>query len=190
LIGQLREHETTELICHVFGVGLSSYYERCQRHKTINAERLMLRAKVNELFTKSRSSAGSRALVAMMCEDGIKIGRFKVSRLMSEAGLICKQPGAHAYKKATVERPDIPNELNRQFNVTQSNQVWCGDITYIWTGNRWYYLAVVLDLYTRRVIGWAISSSPDAQLTVKALDMAYELRGKPINVMFHSDQGS
>jgi len=190
LIGQLREHDTTELVCRVFGVGLSSYYERRQRHKNIDTERVTLRAKVNELFTKSRSSAGSRTLVAMMREEGIKIGRFKVSRLMREVGLVCKQPGTHAYKKATVERPDIPNELNRQFNVTQPNQVWCGDITYIWTGNRWYYLAVVLDLYTRRVIGWAMSSSPDAELTVKALDVAYELRGKPINVMFHSDQGS
>jgi len=190
LISQLREHDTTELVCHVFGVGLSSYYERRQRHKTINTERLKLRAKVNELFTKSRSSAGSRTLVTMMREEGIKIGRFKVSRLMSEAGLICKQPGAHTYKRATVERLDIPNELNRQFSVTQPNQVWCGDITYIWTGNHWYYLAVVLDLYARRVVGWATSSSPDAELTVKALDMAYELRGKPVSVMFHSDQGS
>ena len=190
MIGQLREHDTTELVCRVFGVGLSSYYERRQRHKNIDTERVTLRAKVNELFTKSRSSAGSRTLVAMMREEGIKIGRFKVSRLMREVGLVCKQPGTHAYKKATVERPDIPNELNRQFNVTQPNQVWCGDITYIWTGNRWYYLAVVLDLYTRRVIGWAMSSSPDAELTVKALDVAYELRGKPINMMFHSDQGS
>ena len=190
MIGQLREHETTELLCSVFGIGLSSYFERRQRHKNIDTQRVMLRAKVNELFTKSRSSAGSRTLVAMMREQGIIIGRFKVSRLMAEAGLVCKQPGSHTYKKATVERPDIPNELKREFNVLNPNQVWCGDITYIWSGHRWHYLAVVLDLYTRRVIGWAMSSSPDAKLTVKALDMAYELRGRPSNVMFHSDQGS
>ena len=71
---------------------------------------------------------------------------------MSELGLICKQPGPHAYKQATVERPDIPNVLNREFEPEHANQVWCGDITYIWTGNRWHYLAAVLDLYTRRVV--------------------------------------
>jgi putative transposase len=117
LIGQLREHDTTELVCCVFGISLSSYYERRYRHKAIDAQRLTLRAKVNALFTRIRSSAGSRTLVAIMAEQGIKIVRFKVSRLMSEAGLVCKQPGQHNYKKATLERPDIPNELNRQFNV-------------------------------------------------------------------------
>ena len=77
MIGQLREHETTELLCSVFGIGLSSYFERRQRHNIINVQRLRLRAKVDELFTKSRSSAGSRTLVAMMREQGIIIGRFQ-----------------------------------------------------------------------------------------------------------------
>ena len=153
-------------------------------------KRLQLRSKVNELFTKSGGSAGSRTIVGMMRDEAIEIGRFKVRRLMSELGLICKQPGPHAYKQATVERPDIPNVLNREFEPDRANQVWCGDITYIWTGNRWHYLAAVLDLYSRRVVGWAMSSRPDADLAVKALDMAYESRGKPRNVLFHSDQGS
>jgi len=125
----------------------------------------------------------------MMRDEGIGIGRFKVRKLMSEAGLICK-PGPHAYKQATVERPDIPNRLNREFAASMPNQVWCGDITYVWTAGQWCYLAVVIDLYSRRVIGWSLSSSPNAELVVSALDMAYELRGKPKGVMFHSDQGS
>lgn len=108
---------------------------------------------------------------------------------MSELGLICKQPGPHAYKQATVERPDIPNELNREFEVSEPNAVWCGDITYIWAGNRWIYLAVVLDLHARRVVGWAVSDKPDANLTILALERAYEQRGRPEGVMFHSDQG-
>lgn len=126
----------------------------------------------------------------MLRDESIKVGRFKVSRLMKELGLICKQPGPHAYKQATVERPDIPNVLNRGFEPESANQVWCGDITYIRTGNRWHYLAAVLDLYTRRVIGWAMLARPDADLAVKALDMAFESRGRPQNILFHSDQGS
>ncbi len=68
--------------------------------------------------------------------------------------------------------------------------MWCGDVTYIWTGNRWAYLAVVVDLFARKVVGWAMSLSPDTNLTLKALELAYESRGKPSGLMFHSDQGS
>ncbi|RCM84248.1 putative transposase OrfB [Pseudomonas aeruginosa] len=68
--------------------------------------------------------------------------------------------------------------------------MWCGDITYVWAQGRWHYLAAVLDLHTRRVIGWAFSAKPDAELVIKALDMAYEQRGRPQQVLFHSDQGS
>ena len=128
--------------------------------------------------------------MGILHEDGVEIGRYKVRALMREAGLICKQPGPHAYKQATVERPDIPNVLDRQFDVEATNQAWCGDITYVWAQGRWYYLAVVLDLYARRVVGWALSSTADAALVVKALDMAYEQRGRPQRVLFHSDQGS
>ncbi|PXX50938.1 putative transposase [Pseudomonas sp. LAMO17WK12:I9] len=126
----------------------------------------------------------------MMQEDGEQIGRFKVRGLMRELALVSKQPGSHAYKQATVERPDIPNILNREFEVPAPNQIWCGDITYIWAQGKWHYLAVVLDLYARRVVGWALSSKPDADLVIKALDMAYEQRGRPQGLLFHSDQGS
>ena len=70
------------------------------------------------------------------------------------------------------------------------NKAWCGDVTYIWTGTRWAYLAVVLDLFARKPVGWAMSNSPDSNLTCQALTMAFESRGRPKNVMFHSDQGS
>ncbi|GIU51577.1 hypothetical protein TUM4438_41730 [Shewanella sairae] len=96
----------------------------------------------------------------------------------------------HRYKKSGNEYTDIPHLLNRQFDVVEPNTVWCGDVTYVWTGNRWAYLAVVLDLFGRKVIGWAMSYSPDTTLTLKALDMAYECRGRPQGLIYHSDQGS
>jgi len=156
----------------------------------IDPVRLNLKSRVNAIFRESRSSAGSRTITEIMRTEGIEIGRYKVRKLMQESGLICKQPGSHANKQATVERPDIPNHLDRQFNVAQPDQVWCGDITYIWAGSRWVYLAVVLDLFTRRVVGWYLSDTADTTLIVKALEMAYLQRGKPLGVMFHSDQGS
>ena len=147
------------------------------------------RCELRRLFKASRDSAGSRALMSMMRELGYQIGRFKVRNLMKEAGLVSKQPGAHRYKVAQSERPDIPNLLTREFDVQQPNQVWCGDITYVWAGGRWHYLAAVLDLHTRRVVGWAMSDKPDAELAIKALEMAYQQRGCPSGVLFHSDQG-
>ena len=128
--------------------------------------------------------------MGMMRELGHPIGRFKTGRWMAEARLVSKQPGSHKYKNADVERVDIPNHLDREFEVKAPDTVWCGDISYIRADNRWHYVAVVIDLFRRRVVGWALSTRPDAELAMKALDMAYEQRGKPEGVMFHSDQGS
>ncbi|MGX8847623.1 IS3 family transposase [Pseudomonas aeruginosa] len=190
LIDQLSEQESVEVVCSAFDVARSCYYVHRLRRRRVDARRVALRSQVNQLFSQSRGSAGSRSILGMLREESVTIGRFRVRRLMRELGLVSKQPGSHAYKQATVERPDIPNRLNREFATEHPNQVWCGDITYVWAQGRWHYLAAVLDLHTRRVIGWAFSAKPDAELVIKALDMAYEQRGKPQQVLFHSDQGS
>jgi putative transposase len=178
------------VVCSAFDIARSSYYEHRRNRSRIDTKRLEQRAKVNELFTQSRSSAGSRTILTLMQEEGFNIGRYKVRRLMREMNLVCKQPGPHAYKQATVERLDIPNHLNREFEVNTPNQVWCGDITYVWVRNRWHYLAAVLDLFSRRVVGWAFSDRPGSTLVVKALDMAFQQRGKPAGMLFHSDRQS
>jgi len=190
LIEQLREQEPLELVCSAFNTPTSSFYDYLHRQQAVDSERLFLRSEVTRLFHASRGSAGSRTLTLMMRELGHTMGRYKVRSLMREASLISKQPGAHRYKPCTEARPDIPNILNRQFDAEMPDMVWCGDITYIWTGNSWSYLATVLDLYGRCIVGWALSSAPDAELVIKALDMAYEQRGKPQGLLFHSDQGS
>ncbi|MEI0986843.1 IS3 family transposase [Pseudomonas aeruginosa] len=190
LIDQLSEQESVEVVCSAFDVARSCYYVHRLRRRRVDARRVALRSQVNQLFSQSRGSAGSRSILGILREEGVTIGRYRVRRLMRELGLVSKQPGSHAYKQATVERPDIPNRLNREFAVQRPNQVWCGDITYIWAQGRWHYLAAVLDLHTWRVIGWAFSAKPDAELVIKALDMAYEQRGQPQQVLFHSDQGA
>ncbi len=190
LIDRLREQAPITLVCCAFDVPTSCFYDYLARKRTINRERMQQRSELRRLFKESRNSAGSRALMSMMRELGHQIGRFKVRSLMKEAGLVSKQPGAHRYQVARSERPDIPNLLAREFDVQQPNQVWCGDITYVWASGRWNYLAVVLDLYARRVVGWAMSDKPDAELAIKALEMAYQQRGCPSGVLFHSDQGS
>ena len=185
----MREQDAIDLVCSLFEVPTSCFYTYLKRKGRTAPDQVLLRSEVKRLFTASRAAAGSRTLVKMMQAEGHQVGRFKVRELMKEAGLICKQPGAHAYKTATVERPDIPNILDRNFRVGEPNRVWCGDITYIWAGNRWCYLAAVIDLYSRRLVGWAMSQTADAELVTKALDMAWEQRGRPTGVLFHSDQG-
>jgi putative transposase len=180
------------MVCQLFDVQRSAYYSYQQGRERINVARSELRERVKKVFDDSRGSAGSRSIRdhLKVQEHPVEMGLYKIRKLMQEANLVSKQPGKHRYKIANEVRLDIPNELDRQFTVSAPDQVWCGDITYIWADNRWIYLAVVLDLYARRIVGWAISEKPDSALVVKALDMAYQLRGRPKGLLFHSDQGS
>lgn len=178
------------LLCEVFNVHRSSYKAWSSRCGQIHPQRVIEQSKVRELFNASNSSAGARSIADMATAQGVKLSRYRAGKLMQQLDLVSCQLPSHAYKKAVKEHVDIPNHLARQFAVTAPNQVWCGDVTYIWSGNRWSYLAVVIDLFARKPIGWAMSYSPDSELTGKALSMAWELRGKPKDVMFHSDQGS
>ncbi|NJQ22355.1 IS3 family transposase [Pantoea sp. LS15] len=190
IIGKLRARYPVATLCHVFGVHRSSYKYWKNRPEKPDGRRAVLRSQVLELHGISHGSAGARSIATMATQRGYPMGRWLAGRLMKELGLVsCQQP-THRYKRGGHEHVAIPNHLGRQFAVTEPNQVWCGDVTYIWTGKRWAYLAIVLDLFARKPVGWAMSFSPDSRLTMKALEMAWETRGKPVGVMFHSDQGS
>ena len=149
-----------------------------------------MQAEVAEAFSLSQGSAGARTISGILTAKGFKVGRYLAKRLMEEQGLVSCQVPSHKYQKQSKEHVESPNHLDRQFAAVAPNQVWCGDVTYIWTGNRWAYLAVVIDLFARKPVGFAMSLSPDSDLTSKALTMAWLTRGKPRGVMFHSDQGS
>ena len=144
---------------------------------------------IKSIFAESNGSAGARTIAEISTQRGMKLSRYRAGRLMKACQLTsCQQP-KHAYRKAKQEHIAIPNHLDRQFNVSVPDQVWCGDVTYIWVGKRWAYLAIVMDLFARKPIGWAMSFSPNSNLTSDALAMAFESRGKPKGLMFHSDQG-
>ena len=167
----------------------SSYRYWRARAGQISPQRLRDRAVVKAIFRESRGSAGARTIALIATERGYPLSRYRTTRLMREQQLAsCQQP-KHRYKRASQEHVCIPNRLDQQFSPSRPNQVWCGDVTYLWAGSRWVYLAVVLDLYARKPVGWAVSTSPNTALTAKALTMAYESRGRPSGVLFHSDQG-
>ena len=176
-------------LCQVFGVHRSSYRAwRSRDRRPCETEQKLL-DQVVEAHTVSNGSAGARSIAKMVTQAGIQLSCYRASRRMKQLGLMSSQPPRHAYKKADQPHLDIPNVLDREFDVKKPNQVWTGDITYIWTGARWAYLAVVIDLYARKPVGWALSLSPNTELVKKALTMAYESRGEPRNILFHSDQG-
>ena len=151
---------------------------------------MLLKEKVLEAHEVSKGSAGARTIASIVTQSGTPCSRYLASKLMKSLAVVSCQLPRHAYKRGGDEHPAAPNLLDRQFDVSAPDRVWCGDVTYIWTGKRWAYLAVVLDLYARKPVGWAMSFHPDTELTGRALSMAYELRGRPENVVFHSDQGS
>ncbi len=97
----------------------------------------------------------------MVTAQGIKLTRYRASKIMKLLGLVSCQTPKHRYRKASQEQVESSNYLSRQFAVTAPNQVWVGDVTYVWAGQRWMYLAVVIELFARKPIGWAVSVSPD-----------------------------
>jgi putative transposase len=186
----LQESHSINFLCELFRINRSSYqYWVLNRHR-IYPEKVRDDAKVNEIFKLSKGSAGARTIAQIATTDGYPLTRYRAEKAMNRLGLVSCQPPKPNHKPAKKVHLQIKNKLNREFSPIKPNQVWCGDVTYIWTGQRWSYLAVVMDLFARKPVGWALSRSPDSRLTKQALNMAFELRGRPSGVMFHSDQGS
>ena len=149
----------------------SRYYYGMQP-KPINLETFKTKALVRQIFNDSKHSAGARSIAAiMMNEHGIKLTRYMTGKLMVQMGLKSCQLKTHKYKHCDEAHKTHENLLNRNFSPTAPNQVWTGDVTYIRIKGGFSYLAVVLDLYARRIVGFAISDSPDSVLTAKALQM-------------------
>lgn len=174
------------------GVSRSAYYDWQKRPgKLIPTEELMFRRRMKELFKRSRSSLGSREMMKKLRGEGFEIGRYRVRKLMDQMKLIVHQ--RVAYKVTTKRKFSdavADNLLNQNFNPTGPNQVWAGDVTYCRTGEGWMYLAVVMDLYSRRILGWHIDKRMTTDLVSKALMKAFNLRNPPPGLVFHSDRGS
>ncbi|HAU8175177.1 TPA: IS3 family transposase [Escherichia coli] len=190
IAARLSDSHTVVSLCSALEIHRSSYRYWRKRRDTVNPARVRLCSEIRRAWNQSRGSAGARTLAEMLTQNGVPMSRYRAGRLMKYLNLSSCQPGKHQYKNARQEHTSLPNLLERQFAVPEPDRVWCGDITYLWAGNRWCYLAVVMDLFARRVIGWSLSAHADTALISSALRMTYETRGQPRDVVFHSDQGS
>ena len=188
LVDQWQQKAAVTQACRVLDVSCSGYYAARRRAKTPVVCETTVHIKA--AFNASDRSYGSRRLVSSLQSQSIKIGRHKVTRLMREANL--KPVWKKKFVNTTDSNHDLPvaqNILNRQFNPAKPNQAWTSDITYIRTRSGWLYLAVVMDLYSRKIIGWAMSSTMHTELVSRALLMAIGQRKPAAGLLLHSDRG-
>ncbi|GAA6203674.1 hypothetical protein NBRC116600_04710 [Thalassotalea sp. SU-HH00458] len=173
-------------------VSRSAYYAWLNRPaKVITAEQLHLYRRAKAIFKQSRNSLGYRELRKRLCKEGLHVSEYSVQKLMAKLGLYVTQ--RIAYKVTTKRKHSdavADNLVNQNFNPVAANQVWAGDVTYLKTGEGWMYLAIVMDLYSRRIVGWHIDKRMTTDLVSKAMIKTYNLRQPPKGLIFHSDRGS
>jgi transposase InsO family protein len=187
-----QEFEIT-VMCRVLGVSRSGYYAWRQRPASAREmANQALSQQIKEIHQQSGQTYGSPRIQAELADKGVQCGHNRVARLMQQAELQAKQ--SRKFKVTTTnsnhDYPVAPNRLNQDFSASKANQKWLTDITYIPTDEGWLYLAAVLDLYSRRIVGWAMRDSLHRQLVIDAFLMAVETRQPPPGLLHHSDRGS
>jgi putative transposase len=180
------------VVCRVFGISPSTYYswERKQQSERARRDGVLL-ASIRRIFAKFRGRYGAPRVHNELVGEGISVSRKRVARLMREAGL--KAKGRRKYKATTDSNhalPVAPNLLDRDFTTERPDTAWVSDITYLWTRQGWMYLAIIVDLYSRKVVGWSLAERMTAALVCNALDAAVRLRRPEPGLTFHSDRGS
>jgi transposase InsO family protein len=180
------------VICRVLNVSTSGYYAWTERGASRRSRRdLDLGAKVRAAHAASKGRYGSPRVHAELRAAGEKVGRKRIARLMKQAHLEGRK--LRRFRKTTDSNhqlPIAPNLLERDFTATAPNQTWVTDITFLWTQQGWLYLAAILDLFSRRVVGWATSCTVDRHLALAALRMALRDRRPSEGLVHHSDRGS
>lgn len=191
-IAQHQQEYPVTVMCEALEVSVSGYYAWRQREPSQHArEDALLAETITRAFRSHRSVYGSPRVHAEVQAQGWRCACKRVARLMREQQLVAKRPRhrtvtTHAEQGANV----APNLLQQNFHADEPNQKWVSDTTYIWTQEGWLFLAVVLDLFSRRVVGWSMAAVQDATLVTNALDMALARRRPQAGLVVHSDRGS
>jgi transposase InsO family protein len=187
MIDELKKAHSIRMLCSVLEVSRSSYYAGRRTCRARIDPAVM--AAVREIHRRHRRSYGTRRMAAELRGQGHAVGRHRARTLMRQAGVWADVHRRHCYRPAGPPARVAPNHLNRQFNPAAPNTVWVGDITYLPTPQGWLYLAIVVDLYARRIVGRAFSTTPDTALVQRALEHAWNRRHAGPGLIFHSDQG-
>jgi transposase InsO family protein len=193
IIDREKQWHGVDALCSALGVTRGGYWAWVKRRPS--ARKLgdsLLLADVRRLYADGRKVYGSPRIHEALGKEGVRCGRKRVERLMKENGIRAKQ--GRKYKPVVTDSvhqlPIAPNVLNRVFERQRPDEAWVADTTYIWTEEGWLYLAVVLDLFSRRVVGWAMGDRNNSGLPLRALHMAAQRRRPPRGLIHHSDRGS
>jgi putative transposase len=192
----MAEHRTNwpvEVMCETLEVSRSGYYAYVKTQSTdATTEALDLLTRVKAIHAKTGQCYGSRRMAKALQAEGYQVGRYQARRLMKDAGVSVRRRSTRKPQTTDSRHGDgvAPNVLNREFDVTEPNAAWVGDITYLWTQEGWLYLAVLLDLYSRKVVGWSLSHHVDSALVQEALEMAIGRRHPAAGLIHHTDRGS
>jgi transposase InsO family protein len=191
----IQEHDRRfpiRLMCRALAVSPAGYYtwrDRPESRRSVYNR--ALRSAIRVIHRESRETYGSPRIWDALSKQGHNVGEHRVARLMRQDGIRAKTIKKwRATTQSSHRLPVAENTLNRQFTVESPNRVWAGDITYVWTAEGWLYLAVVLDLYSRTVIGWAMGHRLTVDLAEHALTMALANRKPKAGLLHHSDRGS
>lgn len=190
MIEQAEKVWPVAVVCRTVGSPRSSYYAWKARQAKPDTGDQALVEKVKEIHRDCEQNYGSRRMSDALKKIGHMVGRHRARTLMARAQVQVYRKRRHYYSKGGKPSAIAPNLLDRKFTVEQPDTVWAGDITFVWTQQGWLYLAVVLDLFSRRVVGWAFSGCADTSLVTQALDVALGSRRPSKGLLFHSDQGS
>jgi transposase InsO family protein len=184
--------------CRVLRVSVSGYHQRVARRREIARRRHLsdeaLLVHIRAVFAENQGAYGWPRIWRELRDRGIRVGKQRVQRLMQQYGIRAR--GKRRFRVTTTdsrhELPIAPNLLNRNFTVAAPNQAWAGDMTYIPTEEGWLFLAVVIDLFSRRVVGWSLQPDMRSELVIDALEMAWHQRrtNSKTGLIFHSDRGS
>ena len=192
LVDAEKANYPVEVLCEVFGVSRSGFYawklrSPCARTK----RRAHLAVEIAAVYKKHKRRYGSPRIHRALRKKGERVSRKTVERVMREDGIVARQK--RRFRRTTDSKhtsPIAPNLVQRQFEPKSANQIWAGDVTYIATATGWAYLAVLLDLFSRRVVGWAMSTKNDTELALAALRRALHGRLIPVGLVHHTDRGS
>jgi putative transposase len=181
-------------LCEVLDVSCRGFYAYAHQQAAprIDRDEVALLARVKVIHAETGQSYGSRRMAKQLQAQGFAVGRAKARRLMQDAGLAVRRRTRRGpvTTDSQPRYPVAPNLLARQFAVDKPDHVWVGDMTYVWTAEGWLYVAVLLDLYSRKVVGWAMSAHIDSALVQEARRMALGRRNPTTGLLHHSDRGS
>jgi len=178
-------------MCRVLEVSRSGFYawETRGQSKRVQADSALV-GRIRCIYAEHRKVYGYPRIHKTLMSQGLRLGRKRVARLMRTNGIVAEPHRRMHWKRAFKTAVAAENLLQRQFSVSEPNRVWAADMTGFWTGSGWVHLAIVLDLCSRRVVGWAMHGKMTERLVVDALEMAVLSRRPTGSLMHHSDQGS